>query len=117
MSIIEMSQDGELLVAEGYLQRQGKGIYFARSEVWLDSTLLLATAVGTFKYLDLQDPGNNREQKIAIENCVLTNVTSMADLFGLGVVVGLRSDDFFRPLIDPNAANHSPGGLLKFLGR
>jgi hypothetical protein len=77
----------------------------------------LNVSVGTFKYLDLQDPGNNREQKIAIENCVLTNVTSMADLFGLGVVVGLRSDDFFRPLIDPNAANHSPGGLLKFLGR
>ena len=77
----------------------------------------LNVSVGTFKYLDLQDSKNNREQKIGLENCVITNVTSMADLFGLGVVVGLRSDDFFRPLIDPGGSSNSPGDLLKILGR
>jgi hypothetical protein len=78
----------------------------------------LNVSVGTFKYLDLQDQKNNREQKIGIENCVLTNVASAADLVGLGVVVGLRSDDFFKPLIDPQSsgASQSPAELLKLLG-
>jgi uncharacterized protein (TIGR00369 family) len=43
--------DGQVLVAKGFVDRKGRGIYFARSEVWLDDTLLLATAIGTFKYL------------------------------------------------------------------
>ena len=42
---------GLQLVARGYTQRRGKNVCFARGEVWLDSNLLLATAVGTFKYL------------------------------------------------------------------
>jgi acyl-coenzyme A thioesterase PaaI-like protein len=41
---------GHTLVAEGFIERQGASIYFARSEVRLDGSLLLATAVGTFKY-------------------------------------------------------------------
>lgn len=43
--------DGTLLVAKGFVDRKGRGIYFARSEVWLDDARLLATAMGTFKYL------------------------------------------------------------------
>jgi len=80
----------------------------------------LNVSVGEFKYLDLQDQKNNREQKIGIENCVITNVTSVADLTGLGVFVGLRSGDFFRPLVDPNNAGAGAGAsaqdLLKLLG-
>lgn len=44
------SGDGDVLVAKGYLERRGRSIYFARGEVWLDDSLLLAAAVGTFKY-------------------------------------------------------------------
>lgn len=45
------SGEGERLVAKGFVERRGRGIYFSRGEVWLDDTLLLASAVGTFKYL------------------------------------------------------------------
>jgi hypothetical protein len=78
----------------------------------------LNVSVGKFRYLDLQDQNNNQEQKIGIENCVITNVTSAADLVGLGVFVGLRSGDFFKPLVDPNnsGAGGSAQDLLKMLG-
>ena len=45
------SGDGTRLVAKGVVERRGKGIYFARGEVWLDDALLVATGIGTFKYL------------------------------------------------------------------
>ena len=44
------SGEATSLVAKGFVVRQGRGIYFARSEVWLDS-LLAASAVGVFKYV------------------------------------------------------------------
>lgn len=78
----------------------------------------LNVSVGTFKYVDLQDQKNNQEQKIGLENCVLTNVTSTADLVGLGLVVALRSGDFFKPLVDPNNSDtgQSAPDILKMLG-
>jgi hypothetical protein len=78
----------------------------------------LNVSVGEFKYLDLQNQKNNLEQKIAINNCVITNVTSLADLTGLAVVVGLRSGDFFKPLVAPGSSgsSQSPQDLLKMLG-
>ncbi len=42
--------DGAMLKARGFVEKKGRSIFFARSEVWLDDDLLLATAVGTFKY-------------------------------------------------------------------
>jgi hypothetical protein len=74
--------------------------------------------VGNFKYLDLQDQKNDQEQNIGISNCIITNVVSGADLVGLGVLVGLRSGDFFKPLVDPNnsGAGGSAQDLLKMLG-
>jgi hypothetical protein len=76
----------------------------------------LNVSVGTFKYLDLQDQKNNVEQKIGIDNCVITNVTSPADLAGLGLLVGLRSGDFFKPLVAPDDSANSAKDLLKMLG-
>jgi hypothetical protein len=78
----------------------------------------LNVSVGTFKYLDLQDQKNNMEQNIGINNCVITNVTSATDLIGLGLLVGLRSGDFFKPLIAPDdsGAGSSAQDLLKMLG-
>jgi uncharacterized protein (TIGR00369 family) len=45
------SGDGRLLTARGSVERKGRGIYFARGEIWLDDELLVATAIGAFKYL------------------------------------------------------------------
>lgn len=45
------SADGSVLLAKGFIERKGRSVYFARGEVWLDSSLLLATGVGTFKYI------------------------------------------------------------------
>ena len=45
------SAEGKVLIAKGFIERKGRGIYFARGEVWLDSSTLLATGVGTFKYI------------------------------------------------------------------
>jgi uncharacterized protein (TIGR00369 family) len=42
---------GKVLTAKGMLERKGRGIFFSRAEVWLDSSLLIASAVGTFKYV------------------------------------------------------------------
>jgi len=78
----------------------------------------LNVSVGSFKYVDLNNQANNREQNLAISNVVITNVTSTADLVGLGLLVGLRSGDFFRPLVDPNnsGSGQSAADLLKMLG-
>lgn len=43
--------EGSTLLAKGTMERQGRSVYFARGEVWLDGTLLLASAVGTYKFL------------------------------------------------------------------
>ncbi len=63
---------------------------------------VLNVSVGTAKFIDLKDPRNNREQKIGIENCVMRNVKSTTDLAGLGLLVGLRSGDFFKVVIAGN---------------
>jgi uncharacterized protein (TIGR00369 family) len=42
---------GRALTAKGYAEKKGGRIYFSRAEVWLDDTLLVATAIGTFRYL------------------------------------------------------------------
>jgi hypothetical protein len=78
----------------------------------------LSVSVGTFKYVDLQNQSNNLEQKIGIDNCVVTNVTSAADLSGLVLLLGLRSGDFFKPLVAPNdpGAGGSAQDVLKMLG-
>lgn len=77
----------------------------------------LNVSVGTFKYVDLQNQSNNLEQKVAINNCVITNVTSEADLAGLGLLIGLRSGDFFKSLVAPGGTDASPSApdILKML--
>ncbi len=61
----------------------------------------LRVSVGTAKYIDLADPKNNREQIIGIENQLIKNVKTPADLAGLVLLIGLRSDNFFTPLVGP----------------
>ncbi len=78
----------------------------------------LNVTVGTFKYVDLQDQNNNREQKIGVENLVITAVTNSANLAGLELLVAARSGDFFQPLIAPtdSGAGASAPDLWKILG-
>jgi acyl-coenzyme A thioesterase PaaI-like protein len=45
------NREGALLTGKGYVERRGGAIYFSRAEVWLDDALLLATAMGTYRYL------------------------------------------------------------------
>jgi uncharacterized protein involved in outer membrane biogenesis len=61
---------------------------------------VLNVSVGTAKFIDLKDQRLNRAQEIGIENCVIKNVKSQADLAGLAVLVALRGGDFFGSLVD-----------------
>ena len=60
---------------------------------------VLNVSVGTAKFIDLKDQRNNRTQKIGLDNCVLKNVKSQADLGGLAVLIALRGGDFFGSLV------------------
>jgi hypothetical protein len=59
----------------------------------------LNVSVGTARFIDLKDPRNNRTQKIAIDNFVMKNVRTRADLAGLMVLVVLRGGDFFTTML------------------
>ena len=60
---------------------------------------VLNVSVGMAKFIDLKDPSNNRTQRIGLDNCVLKNVKSQADLAGLAVLIALRGGDFFGSLV------------------
>jgi uncharacterized protein involved in outer membrane biogenesis len=60
---------------------------------------VLNVSVGTVKFIDLKDQRFNRTQKIGLDNCVLKNVKSEADLAGLAVLIALRGGDFFGSLV------------------
>jgi hypothetical protein len=73
---------------------------------------VLTVSVGTFKYIDLKDPKNNRTQVVGLENVPLRNVKVEADLAGLILDVVLHSDNFFDVLMPAN----SSADTLKQLG-
>jgi len=75
---------------------------------------VLNVSIGQAKYIDLNDQRNNRTQAIGIQNCVLKNVKSPADLGGLAALIALRSGDFFGSLLD---RKNSDAGVLKLLGQ
>ncbi len=62
---------------------------------------VLNVSVGKFKYIDLKDPKNNREQALDIQNQVIKNIKQPADLAGLVVLVALRSGDFLQATLGP----------------
>ncbi len=70
---------------------------------------VLNVSIGTAKYIDLNNPRNNRSQIIGIQNCVLKNVKSPTDLLGLSAFIALRSGDFFNSLLGPQ--NQAAGFL------
>jgi len=90
-------------------------VFKAKTNMEFKGIDCLNVSVGDFKYLDLENQKNNLQQKIGLENCVITNVTSAADLTGLALVVGLRSGDFFKPFVSPGSGP-LPQDVLKLLG-
>ncbi len=62
----------------------------------------LNVSVGTARFIDLKNPSNNRTQKIGIDNLVMKNVKTPADLAGLAVLVALRGGDFFTTVLGGN---------------
>jgi len=73
----------------------------------------LNVSIGKVKYIDLNNQQNNREQTIGIENCLMKNVKTPADLMGLAADIALHSDGFFDFL----TGQKNPGlGVLKQLG-
>jgi uncharacterized protein involved in outer membrane biogenesis len=75
---------------------------------------VLNVSVGKAQFIDLKDQHNNRSQEIGIENCVMKNVKTPADLGGLALLIALRGGDFFGSLVDPK---NSDSGILQFLGK
>jgi uncharacterized protein involved in outer membrane biogenesis len=74
---------------------------------------VLNVSIGKVKFIDLQDQRNNREQTIGIENCLMNNVKSPADLVGLAADIALHSNGFFDSLV----GQKNPGlNILKQLG-
>jgi len=56
----------------------------------------LNVSIGRVKFIDLQDPRNNREQTIGIDNVVIPNVKTETDLLGLAADIALHSNGFFE---------------------
>jgi hypothetical protein len=74
---------------------------------------VLNISIGKAKFIDLKDQRLNRAQKIGIENCIIKNVKSPADLKGLALLVALRSDGLFDSLVDQKKSGL---GILKRFG-
>jgi len=74
----------------------------------------LNVSIGAAKYIDLSNQRNNRTQIIGIQNCVLKNVKSPADLGGLAAFIALRSGDFFTSL---QARKNSGAGILNLISQ
>ena len=75
---------------------------------------VLNISVGKAQFIDLKDQHNNRSQEIGIENCMMKNVKTPADLGGLALLIALRGGDFFSSLLDPT---NSGSGILQLIGK
>jgi uncharacterized protein involved in outer membrane biogenesis len=74
----------------------------------------LNVSIGKVKYIDLNNQQNNREQTIGIDNVVIPNVKSRADLVSLAADIALHSNGFFDSLIDQKSSGL---GVLKLIGQ
>ena len=60
---------------------------------------MLNVTIGKVKFIDLQNPQNNREQDIGIDDLVIPNVKTPVDLAGLGADIALHSGGFFDSMV------------------
>ena len=64
---------------------------------------VLKVSIGKARFIDLQNQRNNLEQDIGLDNLVINNVKSKADVAGLFALVALRGGDFFKSVFgSPN---------------
>jgi uncharacterized protein involved in outer membrane biogenesis len=68
------------------------------------------------KYIDLENRHNDREQTIGLQNCVVPDVKSARDLAGLVVIIDLRSNHFFDPLISGQFKSAPLKSVLNLMG-
>jgi len=68
------------------------------------------------KYIDLQNPANNRQQVFGIQNCVVPDVKSANDLAGLVFLIDLRSNHFFDGLIGKPKNSSTLQSILNLIG-
>jgi uncharacterized protein involved in outer membrane biogenesis len=73
----------------------------------------LNVSIGKVKYIDLNNQQNNREQTIGIDELLIPNVKSLADLTGLAADIALHSNGFFDSVV---GQKNSGLGILKQLG-
>jgi len=73
---------------------------------------VLNVSIGEARFIDLKNQRNNREQTIGIEDLVIKNVKSEADLAGLVALVALRSGDFFKSVF---GSSNQDLGILQLL--
>jgi hypothetical protein len=93
---------------------KGKKSFTAQTGMDFTGIDVLNVSVGKAQFIDLQDQRNNREQNIGIENCVMKDVKTPADLGGLGLLIALRSGDFFTSLAGQKS---SASDVLKLFGK
>ena len=86
--------------------------FTARTGMKFEGIDELNVSIGRLRFIDLQDPSQQREQVIGLENCVMKNVKTVADLGGMALLVGLRSGNFFDSLISPKALGGSRPDFL-----
>jgi uncharacterized protein involved in outer membrane biogenesis len=68
------------------------------------------------KYIDLQNRHNDREQLIALQNIVVPDVKSARDLAGLVLLIELRSNHFFDPLVSQQVKSAPLKSVLNVMG-
>jgi uncharacterized protein involved in outer membrane biogenesis len=75
----------------------------------------LRVSFGKVKFIDLQTPGNSREQDIALQDCVVPKVKSATDLAGLILLIDLRSNHFFDSLVAKPQNSTAIQGIFNIL--
>ena len=68
------------------------------------------------KFIDLQNPHNNREQTVALQNFVVPDVKSARDLASLFAIIYLRSNHFFDPLMPEQFQSAPLKSVLNLMG-
>lgn len=68
------------------------------------------------KFIDLENSHNNHEQMIGLANCVVPDVRSANDLAGLVLIIDLRSNHFFDPLISGEFRSAPLKSVLRLIG-
>lgn len=68
------------------------------------------------KFIDLQNRHNDREQTIGLKNIVVPDVKSTKDLAGLVLLIDLRSNHFFDPLVSQQVKSAPIKSVLNVMG-